>query len=64
MKCSREENEKRARKDGRDESRIKRGMEMTFSFYNEFEYPCIDTTEMTPKQVAAKIVREIAGFSE
>lgn len=64
LKCSREENERRARKDGRDEARIKRGMEMTFSFYDELKYPCIDTTEMTPEQVAAKIVREIVGFSE
>ena len=57
LKCSREENEKRARKAGREESRIKRGMEMTFSFYDEFEYPCIDTTDMTPEQVVAKICR-------
>ena len=64
LKCSREENEKRARKDGRDESRIKRGIEMTFLFYDEFEYPYIETTDMTPEQVAAKIVREIVGFSE
>ena len=56
LKCSREENEKRARKDGREESRIERGMDATFSFYDEFEYLCIDTTDMTPEQVAAKIM--------
>ena len=56
LKCSRDENIKRAMKDGRDEIRIKRGMEMTFSFYDDFDYPCIDTTDMAPATVAQKIV--------
>lgn len=64
LKCSREENEKRARKDGREESRIKRGMEITFSFYDELKYPRIDTTDMTPELVAAKIVRELMDSEE
>lgn len=55
LKCSREENIKRALADGRDETRINRGMEMTFSFYDEYDYPCIDTTDMTPSQVAQKV---------
>ncbi len=46
---------KRAIKDSRDETRIKRGMEMTFSFYDEYDYRCIDTTDMTPSQTAEKI---------
>ncbi len=55
LKCTVDENIKRVIKDGRDEMRIKRGMEMTFSFYDEYDYPCIDTTDMTPAQVALKI---------
>lgn len=55
LKCSEDENIKRAIKDGRGETRIKRGMEMTFSFYDEYDYPCIDTTDMTPSQAAEKI---------
>ena len=57
LKCSKEENIKRAIQDGRDEIRIKRGMEMTFSFYDKYPYPCIDTTNMTPTAVAQQIVR-------
>ena len=56
LKCSKDENIKRAIQDGRDETRIKRGMEMTFSFYDAFDYPCIDTTNMTPAEVAQKII--------
>ena len=56
LKCSKDENIKRATQDGRDEIRLKRGMEMTFSFYNNFDYPCIDTTNMTPTAAAQQIV--------
>lgn len=59
LKCSKEENIKRAFNDGRDEERIKRGIEMTFSFYDKYDYPVIDTTDMTPSQV----VNEIKKFS-
>ncbi len=55
LKCSKDENFKRAIKDGRDEKRIERGMEMTFSFYDEFDFPVIDTTNMTPSQAATEI---------
>ncbi len=55
LKCSKDENIKRAIKDGRDEARIKRGMELTFSFYDEYDYTIIDTTNMTPSQAAAEI---------
>lgn len=55
LKCSKEENIKRAINDGRDEGRIKRGIEMTFSFYDKYDYPVIDTTDMTPSQVIDKI---------
>jgi len=56
LKCSNDENIKRAIKDGRDELRIKIGMEMTFAFYDKYDYPSIDTTEMTSSQVAEKII--------
>ena len=55
LKCSKEENIKRAVNDGRDKERIKRGIEMTFSFYDEYDYPVINTTDMTPSQVIDKI---------
>lgn len=41
--------------DGRDEVRIDRGIKNTFSFYDDYAYPCIDTTDMTPAEVAEKI---------
>lgn len=59
LKCSLEENITRATRDGRDETRIKRGIENTFSFYDNFSYPCIETTELTPEQVARKILKII-----
>ena len=59
LKCSKDENIKRAIQDGRDEIRIKRGMEMTFSYYDNFDYPCIDTTIMTPAAVAHQIMHMV-----
>ena len=62
LKCSMEENIRRAIEDGRDMPRIKRGIEMTFSFYDKYNYPCIDTTEMEPSKVANLIIaKEIEG---
>ena len=55
LKCSKEENIKREKNDGRDEDRIKRSIENTFDFYNGLDYPCIDTTNMTPSEVAKAI---------
>lgn len=63
LKCSKEENIKRAIKDGRDEIRIKRGMEKTFNFYDEYEYPVIDTTHMLPSKVAEKLL-EMLGLGK
>lgn len=56
LKCSMEENIRRAMEDGRDMNRIKRGIEMTFSFYDKYDYPCIDTTEIEPSKVAKQII--------
>ena len=55
LKCTMTEIIKRAREDGRDEVRIKRGIETTCNFYEKYDYPCIDTTDMTPLEVAEKI---------
>ena len=55
LKCSLDENIKRAKEDGRDEVRLKRGIENTFLFYEEYDYPCIDTTRLSPEQVVQKI---------
>ena len=55
LKCSKDENIKRAYIDNRDETRIKRGIDNTFSFYDIYDYPCIDTTNLIPEQVVAEI---------
>lgn len=56
LKCNKAEIRERAISDGRDKERIARGMKNTFSFYDEFDYPCINTTHMTPTEVAEKIM--------
>lgn len=55
LKCSEEENVRRAICDGRDAERIQRGMKNTFHFYDEYDYPAIDTTGLKPEQVAEEI---------
>ena len=57
LKCSQEENVRRAINDGRDKERIERGMKTTHSFYDDLDYPCVDTTDMTPVQVADIIMK-------
>lgn len=56
LKCCKEENIKRALKDGRDRERIERGIRNTFSFYDKYTYPSIDITYLEPNEVAEKIV--------
>ena len=56
LKCSKEENISRAEKDGRDRIRIERGMENTFSFYDMYDYPRIDSTDMSVNEVAERII--------
>ena len=55
LKCSLEENIKRAMADGRDTERIERGIKNTFNFYDEFDGPGIDTTNLSPEEVVNKI---------
>ena len=59
LKCSKEENVCRARKDNRDDERIARGMRNTFYIYDVYPYPCIDTTDLLADEVAEKIVKLI-----
>jgi len=55
LECSKSEIIRRAIQDNRDEERIKRGIENTFLFYNDFNYPRINTTNMTPFEVAVNV---------
>lgn len=56
LKCEYEENKKRSIKDNRDSERVERGMRNTFNFYDGFDYPTIDTTTLSPEEVAKKII--------
>ena len=62
LKCCKEENIKRAIKDGRDMQRIERGIKNTFAFYEEYTYPNLYSTYLQPNQVAEKII-EILNLS-
>lgn len=57
LKCSYEENIRRALQDNRDEERIQRGMRNTFTFYDNYNYPVINTTELEPKKVVQEIFK-------
>lgn len=59
LKCSEEENRKRAKHDGRDVARIERGMKNTFSFYDGYTYRSVDTTDMTLEEVAEEIIKRL-----
>lgn len=59
LKCSKDENVCRAKKDNRDDERIARGMRNTFNLYDMYYYPCIDTTDLLPDEVAEKIMELI-----
>ena len=55
LKCSLEENIKRALADGRDQERIERGIQNTFHFYDDFNGHSIDTTNLSPNEVVEQI---------
>lgn len=61
LKCSLDGNIQRLKSDGRDENRIKRGIDNTFHFYDRYDYPTIDTTELEIDQVA-DCIAEIVGI--
>jgi hypothetical protein len=54
--CSLEENIRRAQNDGRDDSRILRGIDNTFHFYDGFDCPRIDVTNLTAEQAAEEVL--------
>lgn len=62
LKCSLNENIRRMECDGREENRIKRGIENTFHFYDSYDDPVIDTTELEVEQVVDRIAR-LAGIA-
>lgn len=55
LKCSLDENIRRAAAGGRDRERIERGIKNTFNFYDEFNEPGIDTTDLSPEEVVSQI---------
>ena len=63
LKCSLEENMKRATADGRDKERIERGIKNTFNFYDEYNEPSIDTTNLSPEEVVNKIQTIMDSYS-
>lgn len=60
LKCEYEENIQRAVNDKRDDERVKRGMKNTFHFYDNYDYPTIDTTNLSPEQVAEIIMENVS----
>lgn len=61
--CTEEENRKRAKKDMRDNERIERGIRTTLHFYDDYEFPKIDTTNLTVEE-AATAVMNLVGISK
>lgn len=59
LKCSMQENIRRCECDGREAERIERGIKNTFHFYDDFQYPCIITTELSPEEVVEQIAEII-----
>ena len=55
LKCSEDENRRRAIADNRDAERVERGIKNTFSFYDEYDYPCVDTTGMTIAEAVERV---------
>lgn len=59
LRCSLEENRRRCELDGRDVERTERGIKNTFHFYDSFDCPTITTTDLSPEEVAGRIVEVI-----
>lgn len=56
LMCSPEENISRAQNDMRDKERVQRGIENTFHFYDEYDCPKIDTTDINAQQAAERVI--------
>lgn len=61
--CELEENIRRARADGRDEERIRRGISYSRIVYENTDYPRIDVTGLTAEETADAILK-ITGTGE
>ena len=59
LKCSESENRRRALADNRDAERVERGIRNTLSFYDKYDYPCIDTTDMSIMEVVEQVCKLI-----
>ncbi len=62
--CGEEENVRRARADGRDEERIRRGIRNSRAVYENVDYPRIDVTDMTAEETAEEILKLIGTGNE
>ena len=60
MTCSWAENLRRARRDGRDEARVRRGLANSRSPYEGLNWPCLDVTDLTVEQTALALRQILA----
>lgn len=61
LKCDLQENRRRCEQDGRDAKRTERGIKNTFHFYDDYDCPCMITTELSPEEVAERIAEIVDG---
>jgi len=59
LECELEENIRRARKDGRDENRIKYGLENSRELYSQYDYPRLDITKLSVDEATNKLINMI-----
>jgi len=59
LECELEENIRRARKDGRDENRIKCGLENSRELYSQYAYPRLDITKLSVDEATNKLINMI-----
>ena len=59
LECRLEENINRMLKDGRDAGRIHRAIQKTRDIYDEYNYPRIDSTGLTPEETAEGIMQTL-----
>lgn len=59
LECELEENVRRARNDGRDENRIKFGLENSRELYRQYDYPRLDITHLTVDEAVESLTNMI-----
>ena len=62
LECSLEENMRRMQNDNRDSERINRAIVNTRNIYDEFCYPTIDVTQLSPEETASKMKKIIEDY--